>query len=43
VGFEAFVKAMRGLFKNVATRNPEASRDRSRECYLLGRGLKQSS
>lgn len=41
-GFEDFVKAMRNVFKRVATRNPDASRDRSRECYLLGRGLKQS-
>jgi len=39
-GFEGFVKAMRNVFKSVATRNPDASRDRSRECYLLGRGLK---
>lgn len=42
-GFEVFVKAMRAVFRSVATRNPDASRDRSRECYLLGRGLKQSS
>lgn len=41
-GFEDYVKAMRGVFKSVATRNPDASRDRSRECYLLGRGLKQT-
>jgi 23S rRNA (uridine2552-2'-O)-methyltransferase len=41
-GFEAFVKDMRARFKRVATRNPDASRERSRECYLLGRGLKQS-
>ncbi|MEW6679334.1 MAG: RlmE family RNA methyltransferase [Pseudomonadota bacterium] len=41
-GFEDYVKAMRNVFKRVATRNPDASRDRSRECYLLGRGLKQS-
>ena len=42
-GFEEFVRAMRAIFKRVATRNPDASRDRSRECYLLGRGLKQAS
>jgi 23S rRNA (uridine2552-2'-O)-methyltransferase len=42
-GFEEFVKSMRAIFKRVATRNPDASRDRSRECYLLGRGLKQAS
>jgi 23S rRNA (uridine2552-2'-O)-methyltransferase len=42
-GFEDFVKAMRNVFQRVATRNPDASRDRSRECYLLGRGLKQTA
>lgn len=41
-GFEQYVKAMRVVFKSVSTRNPDASRDRSRECYLLGRGLKQA-
>ena len=39
-GFEAYIKALRGAFKKVATRNPDASRDRSRECYLLASGLK---
>ena len=39
-GYEDFVKAMRETFKTVATRKPEASRDRSAEVYLLGRGLK---
>lgn len=39
-GFEAFVKAMRETFRMVATRKPEASRDRSAEIYLLGKGLK---
>ena len=39
-GYEDFVKAMREAFKTVATRKPEASRDRSAEVYLLGRGLK---
>lgn len=39
-GFDAYLKAMRATFKSVATRKPEASRDRSREVYLLGRGLK---
>lgn len=39
-GFEAFVRDMRAVFKSVATRNPDASRDRSRECYLLGRSLR---
>lgn len=41
-GFEDFVQALRRSFVSVVTRNPDASRDRSRECYLLARGLKQS-
>lgn len=39
-GYEDFVKEMRQVFKVVATRKPDASRDRSPEVYLLGRGLK---
>lgn len=39
-GYEDFVKAMREVFKSVATRKPDASRDRSPEVYLLGRGVK---
>lgn len=39
-GYEDFVKAMRQVFKSVATRKPDASRDRSPEVYLLGRGVK---
>jgi 23S rRNA U2552 (ribose-2'-O)-methylase RlmE/FtsJ len=31
---------MRASFQAVAVRKPDASRDRSREVYLLGRGLK---
>jgi 23S rRNA (uridine2552-2'-O)-methyltransferase len=38
--FELFVKLMRRVFVSVATRKPKASRDRSTEVYLLGRGLK---
>jgi 23S rRNA (uridine2552-2'-O)-methyltransferase len=38
-GFETFVKALRGHFGQVLTRKPEASRSRSNEVYLLGRGL----
>jgi 23S rRNA (uridine2552-2'-O)-methyltransferase len=34
-----FVKSMREHFVHVATRKPKASRDRSAEVYLLGRGL----
>jgi 23S rRNA (uridine2552-2'-O)-methyltransferase len=39
-GFEAYLKAMRESFNKVITRKPDASRARSREVYLLGRGLK---
>ncbi|AFJ02369.1 Cell division protein FtsJ / Ribosomal RNA large subunit methyltransferase J [Methylophaga frappieri] len=37
-GFEAYLKAMRETFKKVVSRKPDASRARSREIYLLGRG-----
>lgn len=39
-GYEDFVKEMRQVFTVVSTRKPDASRDRSPEVYLLGRGLK---
>lgn len=39
-GYEDFVKEMRQVFSTVTTRKPDASRDRSPEIYLLGRGLK---
>ena len=39
-GYEDFVKEMRKIFAVVTTRKPDASRDRSPEVYLLGRGLK---
>ena len=42
-GYEDFVREMRPTFKTVTTRKPEASRDRSAEVYLLGRGLRQGS
>lgn len=38
-GFEEYMRAMRGAFRTVAARKPKASRERSREVYLLGRGL----
>jgi 23S rRNA (uridine2552-2'-O)-methyltransferase len=38
-GFEPFLKSMRSRFNSVAVRKPEASRSRSSEVYLLGRGL----
>lgn len=39
-GFEDFVREMRQVFKTVSSRKPDASRDRSAEVYLLGKGLK---
>lgn len=39
-GFDEYLKMMRDSFKKVITRKPDASRPRSREVYLLGRGLK---
>jgi 23S rRNA U2552 (ribose-2'-O)-methylase RlmE/FtsJ len=33
---------MRATFKTVLVRKPKASRDSSREVYLLGRGLKSA-
>ena len=40
-GFDAYVQALRGAFKAVQTRKPDASRKGSREVYLLGKGLKR--
>ncbi|KGM07379.1 Cell division protein FtsJ/Ribosomal RNA large subunit methyltransferase J [Methylophaga thiooxydans] len=39
-GFDAYLKQMRDSFNKVVTRKPGASRARSREVYLLGKGLK---
>jgi 23S rRNA (uridine2552-2'-O)-methyltransferase len=39
-GFTEFLVAMRQVFVKVASRKPEASRGRSNELYLLGKGLK---
>ena len=39
-GFEDFVREMRQVFSSVSSRKPDASRDRSAEVYLLGKGLK---
>ncbi|MFZ2853770.1 MAG: 23S rRNA (uridine(2552)-2'-O)-methyltransferase RlmE [Rhodocyclaceae bacterium] len=39
-GFTEFMQEMRTVFKTVSSRKPDASRDRSAEVYLLGRGLK---
>lgn len=37
-GFQTYVQAMRRQFAQVITRKPRASRDRSSEVYLLGKG-----
>ena len=39
-GFDEYFKEMRSRFDKIVTRKPGASRDRSRETYLLGRGFK---
>jgi 23S rRNA (uridine2552-2'-O)-methyltransferase len=39
-GFDAFLKLLRSRFTAVAVRKPDASRSRSSEVYLLGKGLR---
>lgn len=39
-GYDAYVKTLRAHFSEVVTRKPEASRSRSNEVYLLGKGLR---
>ncbi|MBK6742349.1 MAG: RlmE family RNA methyltransferase [Hydrogenophilales bacterium] len=39
-GFEPFMKAVRAAFRSVAARKPKASREQSREVYLLAKGLR---
>jgi 23S rRNA (uridine2552-2'-O)-methyltransferase len=39
-GFDDYLKEMRSLFKKVSLLKPSASRDRSREVYLLAKGFK---
>jgi 23S rRNA (uridine2552-2'-O)-methyltransferase len=41
-GFEDYLRSLRANFRNVATRKPKASRDASREVYLLARGLRDA-
>jgi 23S rRNA (uridine2552-2'-O)-methyltransferase len=40
-GFDGLVDSLRRSFLNVHTRKPDASRSRSSEVYLLGKGLRQ--
>jgi 23S rRNA (uridine2552-2'-O)-methyltransferase len=39
-GYEGYFKTLRGSFRSVAARKPEASRRRSSEVYLIAKGLK---
>jgi len=39
-GFDSFLKTLRSRFGSVAVRKPEASRSRSSEVYLVGKGLR---
>ena len=39
-GFEPFLKTLRSRFAAVAIRKPDASRSRSSEVYLVGKGLR---
>ena len=39
-GFEELRSALEAHFAKVYVRKPKASRDRSREVYLVGKGLK---
>ncbi|WP_438952058.1 23S rRNA (uridine(2552)-2'-O)-methyltransferase RlmE [Porticoccus sp.] len=39
-GFDDFLRAARQRFQQVVTRKPDASRSRSREVYLVAKGLK---
>jgi len=40
VGFEEYLRELRGSFKQVVVRKPEASRSRSAEVYLLAKSYK---
>ena len=39
-GFDEYLKEIRSLFSVVKVRKPEASRDRSREVYIVASGYK---
>jgi len=40
-GFDELLHQVRGRFQRVVTRKPDASRPRSREVYLVAKGLKR--
>lgn len=42
-GYSQIVEALKRAFVTVAVRKPKASRDKSAETYLLGRGLKRGT
>ncbi|HEB29127.1 MAG TPA: 23S rRNA (uridine(2552)-2'-O)-methyltransferase RlmE [Porticoccus sp.] len=42
-GFDELLRQVRGRFERVVTRKPDASRPRSREVYLVAKGLKSQS
>ena len=39
-GFDEFVRHVRTLFNTVSMRKPDASRSKSREVYMVAKGLK---
>ena len=41
-GFDDFVKELRRQFRTVSVRKPDASRSRSREIYVVAKGLRQA-
>ena len=41
-GFDVWLKECRALFKQVVTRKPDASRSRSREVYIVGKGFRSN-
>lgn len=40
-GYEDFLKSLRAHFEKVVVRKPEASRSRSREVYVVGKGFRR--